>query len=68
MHTNAQEIKGIIGDCKKLATKIQQDNGQVEKTLKDRETVLDDCQKEYQKLYYENEALKKICLSQFGPW
>ena len=60
MYTNAEEIKGIIGDFKKLAPKIQQDNGQVEKTLKDRETVLDACQKEYQELYYENEALKKI--------
>ena len=59
MYTNAEEIKGIIADFKKLATKIQQDTGQVKKTLKDRETVLHVCQKEYQKLYSENEALKK---------
>ena len=46
MYTNAEEIKGIIADFKKLATKIQQANGQVKKTLKDRETVLEACQKD----------------------
>ena len=54
-----EEIRGIIADFKKLATKIQQDNGQVKKMLKDREAALDACKKEYQKLYYEFEALKK---------
>ena len=53
------EIRGIIADFKKLATKIQQDNGQVKKTPKDREVALDACKKEYQNLYYEHEALKK---------
>ena len=32
MYTNAEEIKGIIAGFKKLATKIHQLNGQVEKT------------------------------------
>ena len=54
-----EEIRGIIVDFKKLATKIQQDNGQVKKTLKDREVALDACKKEYQKLYHEHETLKK---------
>ena len=61
-----EEIRGIIADFKKLATKIQQDNGQIKKMLKDREAmlkdrevVLDACKKEYQKLYYEHKALKK---------
>ena len=61
MYNSAKEIRAIISDFKKLATKIQQDNGQVKKTLRDSETVLDACQKEYQKLYYEDEALKKKC-------
>ena len=30
------------------------------KNLKDTNQVLDACKKEYQKLYHENEALKKI--------
>ena len=61
-----EEIRGIIADFKKLTTKIKQDNGQVKKTLKDREAMLKDsevaldaCKKEYQKLYYENEAPQK---------
>ena len=57
------KIKGIVGDFKKLATKIKEDNGQVKKKLKERELVLDACQKEYQKLYYEHNALKKIVAS-----
>ena len=61
-----EEIRDIIADFKKLATKIQQDKGQVKKMLKDRkamlkdrEVALDACKKEYQKLYYKHEALKK---------
>ena len=57
----SEEIKGIISDFKMLATKIQQDNGQVKKALKEREGVLQACKKEDQKLYYENEALKERC-------
>ena len=53
-----EEIKGIIADIKKLATKIQQDNGHVKKMLKDRE-AMDASKKESQKLYYEYEVLKK---------
>ena len=56
-----KEIKGLISNFKKLATQIQQDNGQIKKTLKEKEAVLQVCKKEYQKLYYEHEALKKRC-------
>ena len=60
MYHNADEIRGIIADFKKLATKIQQDNEAVKKTLiKERETILSTCQKEYKKLCYTHEALKK---------
>ena len=54
-----EEIGGIIVDFKKLATKIQQDNGQIKKKMKDIELALDACKKEYQKLYYEHETQKK---------
>ena len=50
--------KGIISDFKKLATKIQQDSNKVEK---ERDDILQACKKEYQKVCYENEALKKRC-------
>ena len=56
-----EEIKGIISDFKKLANKIQQDNGHAKKTLKEKEAALHICKMEYQKLYYEYEALKKRC-------
>ena len=53
---SAEEIKGIINDFKRLATKIQQDSNKVKK---ERDDILQACKKEYQKVYYENEALKK---------
>ena len=70
MINGKDEIRGIIANFKKLATKIQQGNGQVKKTLKDREVALDACKKEHQKLYYEHEALKKkyIELKQKLQW
>ena len=51
MYHNADEIRGIVAAFKKLATKMQQDNGAVKKTLKERETILSACQKGYEKLY-----------------
>ena len=59
MHNGgAEEIKAIITEFKKLASKIQQNN---KKTLKERGAILQAYKNEYQKLYYENEALKKRC-------
>ena len=60
MTNSSEEFRGIIADFKKLPSKVQQENSTVKKTLKDRETVLTACQKEYEKLYYAHEALKKI--------
>ena len=59
MYNNADEVRGIIADFKKLATKIQQDSEAVKNTFRDRETILSACQKEYEKLYYAHEAPKK---------
>ena len=59
MTANHEDIRGIITDFKKLATKIQKDNGEVKKKLRERETVLAACQKEYEKLYYAHETLKE---------
>ena len=54
-----EQIEKLIKDFRLLATKVQKDNKEKSKTLKDTNQVLDACKKEYQKLYRENEALKK---------
>ena len=54
-----EQIKKLITDYRLLATKVQKDNKIMSKNLKDTNQVLDTCKKEYQKLYHENEALKK---------
>ena len=54
-----EQIKKLITDYRLLATKVQKDNKIMSKNLKDTNQVLDACKKEYQKLYHENEALKK---------
>ena len=59
MTANPEGIIGIIADFKKLATKIQKDNGEVKKKLREREVVLVACQKEYEKLYYAHKTLKE---------
>ena len=46
-------------DFKLLATKVQKDYQIKSKNLKENNQGLDTCKKEYQKLYHENETLKK---------
>ena len=53
-----KQIKKLITDFRLLATKVQKDDKEKSKNLKDTNQVLDACKKEYQKRY-ENEALKK---------
>ena len=54
-----EQIKKLITGFSLLATKVRKDNKEKSKKLKDSNQVLDVCKKEYQKLYHENEALKK---------
>ena len=56
----ANDLKDIIKDFKNLASKIQTDNSNVKQHLKDKNLMLEACQKEYQKIYFEHENLKKI--------
>ena len=49
----------MITDFGLLANKVQKDNKEKSKKLKDTNQVLDACKKQYQKLYHENEVLKK---------
>ena len=53
------DLKDIIKDFKNLALKIQTDNSNVKQHLKDKNLMLEACQKEYQKIYFEHENLKK---------
>ena len=52
-------MKKLIMDFRLLATKVQKDNQSKSKNLKDTNQALEACKKEYQKLFYENEALQK---------
>ena len=57
-----EQIKKLIADFRLLATKVQKDNQIKSKNLKETNQVLEASKKEYQKLYHENEALKKkVC-------
>ena len=49
----------IKSKTKNLAPKIQTDNSNVKQHLKDKSLMLEACQKEYQKIYFEHENLKK---------
>ena len=49
----------MINNFKILATKVKKDNKETKNILKEREQVLDTCQKEYQNMYYEDQAWKK---------
>ena len=52
-------ILKIKSKTKNLASKIQSDNSNVKQHLKDKSLMLEACQKEYQKIYFEHENLKK---------
>ena len=54
-----EQMKKLLMDFRLLATKIQKDNQSKSKNFKDTNQVVEACKKEYQKLFYENEALKK---------
>ena len=54
-----EQIKKLVADFRQLATKVRKDNQIKSKNLKESNQVLEACKKEYQKLYHENETLKK---------
>ena len=53
------DLKDIIKDFKNLALKVQTDNSNVKQHLKDKNLMLEACQKEYQKIYFEHENFLK---------
>ena len=54
------EMKNLLADFRTLATKLNEDNKNKKKTLKETKQIWEACKKEYQKWFYEHEALKKI--------
>ena len=60
---SVEQIKKLIADFRLLATYIQKDNQIKSKNLKETNQVSEACKKEYQKLFHENETLKKSLLS-----
>ena len=53
------DLRDVIKDFKNLASKNQTDNSNVKQHLKDKNLMLEACQKKYQKIYFEHENLKK---------
>ena len=54
-----KNFKKLAADFRASTTKVQKDNQNKTKNLKEINPVLEACKKEYQKLYLEHENLKK---------
>ena len=54
-----EEMREFISEFKKLTAKVQQENTTLKKILSDQEKILEACQKEYEKLFFPHEELKK---------
>ena len=53
-----ENVEKLVADFRVLTTKIQKDNLNNTKNLKETNLVLEACKNEYQKLYVEHESLK----------
>ena len=53
-----ENFKKLVADFRALTTKVQKDNQNKTKSLKETNLVLEDCEKEYQKLFLEQKNLK----------
>ena len=58
------KMKNLLADFRMLATKVNEDNKNKNKNLEEIKQILEACKKEYQKLLYEHEALKKNTMNQ----
>ena len=59
MTDEVDELKNIFNDFKILAAKVNDDNKNKKKKLDETKELLEICKKEYQKLYFEHENLRK---------
>ena len=57
-----EEIKNLFADSKILASKVNGDDKNRKKKLDEAKKIWEVCKQEYQKLFYEHDALKKILL------
>ena len=53
-----KNFKKLVSDFRALTTKVQKENQNKTKSIKETNLVLEACIKEYQKLYLEHENLK----------
>ena len=56
---STENFKKLVADFRALTTKVQKDNQNKRKSLKETNLVLQACKKKYQKLYLEPKNLKK---------
>ena len=59
MTDKVDKLKNIFNDFKILAAKVNNDNKNKKKKLDETKELLEICKKEYQKLHFEHENLKK---------
>ena len=59
MADDVDERKNIFNDFKILGAKVNDDNKNKKKKLDEMKELLEICKKEYQKLYFEHENLRK---------
>ena len=59
MTDKVDKLKNIFNGFKILAAKVNNDNKNKKKKLDETKELLEICKKEYQKLYFEHENLKK---------
>ena len=59
MTVEVDELENIFNDFKILAAKVNYDNKNKKKKLDETKELLEICKKEYQKLYFEHENLRK---------
>ena len=60
MTDEVDELKNIFSNFKILAAKVNDDNKNKKKKIDETKELLEICKKEYQKLYFEHENLKKL--------
>ena len=59
MTDEVDKLKNIFNDFQILAEKVNNDNKNKKKKLDETKELLEICKKEYQKLYFEHENLRK---------
>ena len=59
MTDQVDKLKNIFNGFKILAAKVKDDNKNKKKKLDETRELLEICKKEYQKLYFEHENLRK---------